>query len=118
MFELKESGEIRITRGDTSPELPLFINKGTELTPLRYELQTNDEICVAVMQANECFENAVLKKVYSINNINAEGDAVIQFTPQDTELLDTGIYTYMVKLHNTETGLVNTIIKATPFIIE
>ena len=83
MFELKESGEIRITRGDTSPELPLF-----------------------------------MKKVYNANSLNEEGDVIIQFMPQDTELLSVGNYAYTVKLHNTVSGVVNTVIKATPFIIE
>ena len=118
MFELKESGEIRITRGDTSPELPLFINKGTEILPLRYHLKPYDEVCVAVMQANEDFETASLKKVYNTNSLNEEGDVIIQFMPQDTELLSVGNYAYTVKLHNTVSGVVNTVIKATPFIIE
>lgn len=98
MFDISNEGIITLTRGD-SFETPLFINQGTEIAPARYELTADDIVYFAVMQPNQRFEDAIVKKVYDINSPhNDEGDLLISFEPLDTEYLLSGTYYYMVKL--------------------
>ena len=88
---------INIIRGDTF-ERPLFLNKGTELNPLRYELKTGDELYFAVQEPNQPFECAIVKKVYTKDDLNINGDIVLKLESKDTERLNPGNYFYTVKL--------------------
>lgn len=98
MFDISNEGIISISRGD-SFETPLFINQGTEIEPIRYELTEDDTLYFAVMEPNQKFEDAILKKVYDMNSEkNEEGDTLIQFDPTDTEYLLPGKYYYTIKL--------------------
>ena len=98
MFDISNEGIISVSRGD-SFETPLFINEGTEIAPKRYELTENDVLYFAVMEPNQKFENAILKKMYDMNSEkNEEGDIIISFSPTDTEYLLCGKYYYTIKL--------------------
>lgn len=98
MFDISNEGIISVSRGD-SFETPLFINEGTEIAPKRYELTENDILYFAVMEPNQKFENAILKKMYDMNSEkNEEGDILISFSPTDTEYLLPGKYYYTIKL--------------------
>lgn len=122
MFNISVDGIISLTRGDCV-SIPLFINKGTEIRPMRYELTDNDVIYVGICQPNEKFENAVVRKTYTKDNrtINSHGDLVISFNTKDTEYLEDGLYYYIVKLATTNEDSsvdVQTIIQKTKFYIE
>lgn len=90
------NNQITINRGDTF-ERPLFLNKGTELKPIRYKLKTNDRIYLAITEPNQPFECAILKKAYGRENININGDVVIRLESEDTERLIPGQYYYTIK---------------------
>jgi hypothetical protein len=90
------NNQITINRGDTF-ERPLFLNKGTELKPIRYELKTDDRVYLAITEPNQPFENAILKKVYGRENTNINGDVVIRLESEDTESLIPGQYYYTIK---------------------
>ena len=61
------------------------------------------------MIPGQLFENAVIKKKYTKNDVNKNGDIIISFTPEDTVYLDPGKYFYEIKAV-LEDGSVNTII--------
>lgn len=120
MFSLSKEGIVVITRGDSASTL-LFINKGTDLAPMRYELGDNDELYFALMSSNQTFENALSVKIYTKDNANEYGDTEITFEPKDTEFLIPGKYYYQIKLKTTKedgTYTVNTVVPTTEFYIE
>ena len=124
MIDLSRNGIIEVNRGD-SFELPLFINQGTDITPIRYNMKnSNSEVYVGVMEPNQPFERAIVRKKYTKNDINENGDIVVKFTSNDTTCLLPGKYYYQVKIklyndydNNKEDCDINTIIPMTQFII-
>ena len=117
MFDLSPNGIIKLTRGD-SFSTPLFINKGTDLEPLRYELQDGEYVYFGLMEPNYCFEEAIVRKKYSNENKNEDGDIVITFDSIDTVHLQPGKYYYEVKavlLDKEKKEIVNTIIPKREF---
>lgn len=98
MFDISNEGNITLNRGD-SFQTPIFINKGTEINPNRYELTEYDTLYFAVMEPNQRFEDALIKKVYDKDSEKSEkGDILIKFDPIDTEYVLPGEYRYTVKL--------------------
>lgn len=99
MFDITQEGNIELVRGDTL-SLALFINQGNELTPSRYILGDYDEVYFALMEPNQLFENAILKKVYTKETaeFTEDGDLIIVLNPGDTENLLAGQYYYTIKL--------------------
>lgn len=98
----RTNGIISLTRGD-SDTFPLFINTGTPLEPVRFDLRYNpgSEIYFGVCQPNERFEDAIIRKKYTgadIFNFNSDGDLMVEFVTEDTEYLLPGVYYYEVKL--------------------
>lgn len=88
---------ITMTAGDSFYSV-LFINKGTLISPVRYELQTNDKVYLSIMEPNQEFENGIIRKVYTSQDINADGDIEIYLSPEDTQNVIAGTYYYSVKL--------------------
>lgn len=117
MFQIADNGIIKLSRGD-NVEMPLFINRGTKLVPIRYDLRDNSdtEVYFGLMLPGQQFESALLRKKYTKEDSNEHGDVVIKFTPEDTIYLDPGKYFYEIKaiLQN---GDINTIISKTEFYI-
>ena len=120
MLNISDQGIVRLSRGD-SFSCPVFINKGTELVPIRYELQDGDKLYFALMEPNQPFEKAILKKVLTKDDLNENGDAVISLVPSDTENLETGLYYYTLKLRqeiDVNTYSVETVVPNRQFWIE
>lgn len=121
MFDVSQNNKICVTRGDTF-SVPVFINKGTEIKPLRYVLKEKDEVYLAVMEPNQIFEDALIKKVYTKKDLNENNDVVIEIEHDDTRCLEPGKYYYQLKarLYNEEKDKydINTIISKTEFWIE
>lgn len=124
MIDLSRNGIIEVNRGD-SFELPLFINQGTDITPIRYNMKnSNSEVYVGVMEPNQPFERAIIRKKYTKDDVNENGDIVIKFSSNDTVCLLPGKYYYQIKIklynnydNNKEDYNINTIIPMTQFII-
>lgn len=122
MFNIDKNGIIYVNRGD-SFELPLFINKGTDLVPLRWDIKnTGAEVFFALTEPNQMFEDALVRKKYTQDDINELGDVVIKMTHDDTKCLCPGKYYYQIKLKfppdEDDTYQVNTIVPKTQFFIE
>lgn len=120
MVNISKDNNISMTRGD-SWSVPLFLNKGTALTPLRRILSSRDAVYFAIMEPNQPFENAIVKKKFTNKDVNKNKDVVVKITPEDTSLLRPGKYYYQIKAKfiniyqtmNTDIEIVNdTILKA------
>lgn len=112
LANISENQIVTINRGDTF-QAPLFINIGTRLEPSRYPLAKDDVVYVGIMEANQPFEDALVRKSYTLADANANGDIVVTLEPSDTECLLPGTYYYQAKLeHPTGDGksVVNTIV--------
>ncbi len=120
MFNVTRIGKIELTRGD-SCKFPIFINCGEDLHPRRYTLNDNDTLYFAVMEPNQPFEHAILRKVYtSKDEVTEAGDTVLSLSPKDTEYLLPGKYYYTVKMRtDLESGEyeVQTLISENEFIL-
>lgn len=118
MIFISNNGFIRLARGD-SFTVPLFINRGTMVTPVRYLIKNHPEASVylGVMEPNEPFENAVIKKKYtSTSEVNKNGDLLIIFKPNDTLNLLPGKYYYSIKIDYGNNS-VDTIVPNTEFFV-
>ena len=78
MFNMGANNSISVNRGDTF-SIPLFINVGSEYDPEQYAFPGDGEIYLGLMEPNQLFEDAILKKKYDSSNINEEGNIVIEF---------------------------------------
>lgn len=101
MFELTDDQMIYLSRGDTC-SFTLIILTGNNLQNYRYRIKENDEVYLGVTEHNECFENAILKKKYTIADVDENGDVVISFNHNDTKCLEEGTYYYTIKLASGE----------------
>lgn len=121
MFYIENTGIIRITRGD-SAEAPLFINRGTEIEPIRYNLDEKSQVYLGVMEPNYPFEQAIIKKKYTKDDVNEFGDVVVKFSSEDTVNLIPGKYYYSIKVNEWNEDKqdydIYTIVERTQFFIE
>lgn len=113
---------ITIIRGD-SYEFDLTINDDSSESG-RYILQDDDAIYFGLMDPHQPFEDALVKKKYTVDDIDEEGNLAIKIFPEDTLDLVPGKYYYSIKLkmdHINEYGeqvdRVDTIVQKTKFII-
>ncbi len=97
MVSISKTQIITMNRGD-SLSYPIFINAGTKILPLRYTIWEGDTLYVAVTEANQRFEDALIKKVYTSEDLNEYGDVDFKLAPEDTEHVLPGMYYYEVKL--------------------
>jgi len=119
MYKSVESNAsiIRINRGD-SFQKPLYINCGTFLNPVRYQLQEGDKVYFGVMEPNHYWEQSILRQRYDKDSDKTEdGDIIIKISPEETEYLLPGTYYYQVKLLRSEDLEVKTVVPTTLFII-
>lgn len=101
MYQISTNNIISLNRGD-SFIVPLFINLGSKCKLIRYNLNTHKqfELYLGVMEANQKFEDAVIRKkwTYDTGLINQFGDLMITLTSDDTILLHPGKYYYQIKM--------------------
>ncbi len=120
MVTVSKDGVISLTRGD-SFSIPLFINNGTALKPERRILDDKDEVYMGIMEPNQPFECALIKKKFTKADTNAKGDIVIKLYPDDTACVLPGKYYYQVKAKlyraDNDNFDVNTIIDKKEFFI-
>lgn len=97
MFKVGNNGIITVSRGE-SFEVPLVIGVGQKVFAKRYEVEENDTIFFAVMEPDCEFEDAIIRKVYTKEDLNEEGDIVVKFVHTDTAYLLPGTYYYQANL--------------------
>ena len=100
-----QSGGLCMWNGGRLNNLKKFCaNKGLnylsiegQLAYLEYELQETDVIYLGVMEPNQPFENAIIRKKFTADDLYG-GDIFIRFWPEDTLHVLPGKYYYQVKL--------------------
>lgn len=109
---------ITLMRGD-SFSTPILVNIGTNMSPEYYSLTQNDTLYFGLMEPNQSFEDAVLKKKYDFTSPQDQnGNTLLILTPKDTEKLLVGKYYYMIKLRTIDAfdqEIVRTVVSPTLF---
>ncbi len=124
MFEISNNGIIKINRGD-SFSLNVFINIGTVIKPIQYVLKDDDRVYFALMEPNQPFEHALMRREFTREDLDVDANVDMRFDSEQTEYLLPGTYYYMIKLTRKEydfksekiVTIVDTIIPKTKFII-
>lgn len=117
---------IVMNRGDTY-EFDLTIADEASIDG-RYHLQGNDALYLGIMDPGQPFERALVRKKYTVDDVDIDGNLLAKLKPEDTLDLLPGKYFYAVKLHINHTELdaqlnsynidkVVTVINKTKFII-
>lgn len=117
MAYVSQTGVVELNRGD-SVTLDVLVNLGTRIEPNIYIMQENDCVYFGLMEVNQPFEFAILKKKITSDRQTDNGAVQIELDPDDTLCLLPGKYYYQVKLA-IQPNTVHTIIdKAQFFILE
>lgn len=97
-MNITRTGIITIHRGDTF-SIEVSTNVGSTSNPSYPTFKLGDKIYLGVMESNQDFENAIIKKVLVFTtDFSADSKTVtFSFTPTDTEYLLAGNYYYEVK---------------------
>lgn len=114
----RENGIITLMRGD-SLVTPIYINKGSKLQPQYRSLTAEEQLYFGLMEPNQAFEDAVLRKMYTTTSpTDDSGNTLLILSPEDTEKLLVGKYYYMIKLRSIDSfgqSVVRTIVPPTLF---
>lgn len=126
MLDISNNNIITMTRGDyVKIPLKLFYSAHDKLTNINYYINKHDKIYFAIMEHNQSFEDAIVKKVFSASDVRDDGSILVELEGIETEYLTPGEYFYQVKMlrkivwKETEDneGRPETIIGKTKFII-
>lgn len=94
---ISDNNIITLAKGDNFT-YNYYVNSRTQICPERYILQENDKLYFALCEPNQPYEEALFIKEYTDENLNADGDVIIKFVPEDTKFLLPGKYYYTIKL--------------------
>lgn len=97
MFNVSSNGIITVNRGD-SFDLPIVLNMGSSMEYSAYMMTNKDTVYLGVMEPNQPFENALIRKKLRFEDLDENGNIVFKFKTKDTEYLMPGKYYYQVKL--------------------
>ena len=121
MVNVAYNGIVTLNRGD-SLILTIPLRMGTPIRPIPFEMTPESFLYFALMEPNQPFESAIVKKKLDIDDVTLDGKVRIKLNPQDTQCLLPGRYYYQVKLQivdaeDTSKYSVHTIIDKTLFYI-
>lgn len=88
---------IMLNRGDTY-EFDLTISDDNSADG-RYHIQGDDTIYFGIMDPHQPFEDALVKKKFTVDDTDGNGNLTIVIEPEDTLDLLPGTYYYSVKIH-------------------
>lgn len=94
---MTKNNMIILNRGDTY-EFDLTIDDSTSIDG-RYHIQGNDTVYFGIMDPHQPFEDALVKKKFTLDDTDASGNLTIVIEPEDTLDLIPGTYYYAVKIH-------------------
>lgn len=121
MFTIASNGIVTVNRGD-SFELPITLYTGNSIKPVVYKMQENDILYLGIMEPNQPFETAIVRKMLTYKELDSDGNVFFRFWPKDTVCLLPGKYYYQVKLQTidpiTKYYDVETIVDKTLFYIQ
>ena len=114
MFKQFNNHIIEVNRGD-SFVITCNINLGSPIFPEYYILEDGDKVYFGLMEPNQPFEFALIRKVFDKES-QTDTTVAMDFVPEDTEFLMPGRYYYSIKLEKSN-GDVFTVIPKTKFTI-
>lgn len=121
MFHISNNGIVTVNRGD-SFEFPITLNVGSSIDRTDYVLRQTDVLYLGIMEPNQPFETALIRKKFTHADLDSDNNIVIRFWPEDTVCVLPGKYYYQVKLQTIDekTGRkdVETVIDKTLFYIQ
>lgn len=121
MFNVSLNGIVTVNRGD-SFELPIVLNIGNSMDKVEYTLRPTDCLYLGIMEPNQPFETAIVRKKLTYADLNEDEETVFRFWPEDTCCLLPGKYYYQVKIQTLDeaTGRydVETVVDKTLFYIQ
>ena len=121
MFNIASNGIITVNRGD-SFEIPVSLNFGHSMNKTRYYMQPKDVVYLGIMEPNQPFETAILRKRFDYDQLDEDGNIYIRFWPEDTRCLLPGKYYYQIKIQtvDSKTGRYDfeTVVDKTLFFIQ
>lgn len=122
MFNISRTGIVTVNRGD-SFELPIILNVGDSMDFREYQLLSRDTLYLGVMEPNQPFECALIRKKLTLEDLDDQGNLIVHFNSRDTECLLPGKYYYQVKLQTlsnqaTDEYDVETVVDKTLFYIQ
>ena len=101
MFTIANNGIVTVNRGD-SFELPIDLAYGDPMLPRKYTLKLDDMLYIGIMEPNQPFETAIVRKTFTYEDLDDRGNIRVRFWPEDTACLLPGKYYYQVKLQTTD----------------
>ena len=120
---ISKNNIITTNRGD-SFKFPIQLNIGTMVNPVYYDMMEGDYAYLGVIEANQPFENALIKKKFDISDYDYDTQSLmIRFISQDTRYLLPGTYYYEIKLFRDKKNVtdnydaVDTVLGRTKFIV-
>ena len=121
MFHISNNGIVTVNRGD-SFEFPITLNVGSSIDRTDYVLGQTDVLYLGIMEPNQPFETALIRKKFTHADLDSDNNIIIRFWPEDTVCVLPGKYYYQVKLQtiDDQTGRkdVETVIDKTLFYIQ
>ena len=93
MFNISSNGIVTVNRGD-SFEFPVRLNVGNSMQNIEYSLTKNDVLYLGIMEPNQPFELAIVRKKFVYSDLDEDGNISIRFWPEDTQCLLPGKYYY------------------------
>lgn len=116
----KKNRVITMTRGDYY-SFDVIIRSEDPWSDFVYVLSPGDILFFGLMEPNQPFEKAILKKQFGYDDYDVEGGTLkVVLSPEDTIELVPGTYYYQIKvLYEDEIGNthIDTIVQKTKFII-
>lgn len=97
MFHISNNGIVTVNRGD-SFEFPITLNVGSSIDRTNYVLGQTDVLYLGIMEPNQPFETALIRKKFTHADLDSDNNIVIRFWPEDTVCVLPGKYYYQVKL--------------------
>ena len=97
MFKISSNGIITVNRGDAF-DFPLTLNLGSSMIHEKYNMEPTDVLYLGIMEPNQQFETAIVRKMFTYEDLDEDNNIIINFWPEDTVCLIPGKYYYQVKL--------------------
>ena len=96
MYSTKKNNVVSITKGDYSV-IPVELVISTYPEYYTLKLEENDRVYFGIMAPNKSFDEAILKKEFTLHDVTPDGYINIKILPDDTLNLEPGVYYYSVK---------------------
>ena len=117
MRYVNRKNEITMSRGDNETLTLYTTNKHVcEI----WRPSEDDKVYLGIMEANQDFENAIVKKAYDSSVVGVLDDTIvikIKLDSLDTEFLREGTYYYTIKMWLKDNDLTETLVNRTKLVL-